>query len=175
MGLAPLLREAGSGSASQATQLKHQPEIETMNLRTRTLRPLGTLAGLNDLHREVARLFEATATPLAPVFPALNFSQTEDTAFVTAEVPGVNPADLSIQLHQGRLTIGGEWKDDAPQGENVVCHRKERPVGNFSRTIALPFEVEESAISAKCENGILTITLPRAERSKPKTIPVSIQ
>lgn len=146
-----------------------------MNLRTRTLRPLGTLAGLNDLHREVARLFEATSLPLAPVFPALNYSQNEDTAFVTAEVPGVNPADLSIQLHEGRLTIRGELKDDAPQGENVVCHRKERPTGSFSRTLALPFEVEESAISAKCENGILKITLPRAERSKPKTIPVSIQ
>ena len=155
--------------------LKFQPEIETMNLRTRTLRPLGTLAGLNDLHREVARLFEATTSPLAPVFPALNFSQNEDSAFVTAEVPGVNPADLSIQLHEGRLTIRGELKDDAPQGENVVCHRKERPTGSFSRTLALPFEVEESAISAKCENGILKITLPRAERSKPKTIPVSIQ
>lgn len=144
-----------------------------MTLRTRTLRPLGTLAGLTDLQREVARFFDATSTPLATVFPALNFSHDDESATVTAEVPGVEPSDLEIQLHEGRLTIRGEVKDDSPQGENVICHRKERPFGSFARTLALPFEVEEAAISAKCEKGILTITLPRAERSKPRSIPVS--
>lgn len=144
-----------------------------MNLRTRTLRPLGTLAGLTDLQREVARFFDTAGTPLTSVFPALNFSHDDESAVVSAEIPGVDPADLEIQLHEGRLTIRGEVKDDSPQGENVVCHRKERPVGTFTRTLALPFEVEESAISATCGNGVLSITLPRAERSKPKSIPVS--
>lgn len=144
-----------------------------MNLRTRTLRPLGPLAGLTDLQREVARLFETTTAPLATVPPALNFSHDEQAAVVSAEIPGVDPADLEIRFHEGRLTIRGAWKDDSPQGETVVCHRRERPAGEFSRTLTLPFEVEESAISAKCEKGILTITLPRAERSKPRTIPVT--
>ena len=60
----------------------------------------------------------------------------------------------------------------APQGEGVVCHRKELPAGEFVRTIALPFEVEEGKVLAKYDKGVLAITLPRAEKTKPKTIPV---
>lgn len=158
-----------------AARLKNPNQYQPMNLKTRTLRPLGTFAGLADLQREVVRLLETTAAPLTHAFPALDFSHTEEAVLLTAEVPGVDPADLKIQIHEGRLTLSGEIKDDCPQGENVVCHRKERPVGTFSRTLTLPFEVEESAVSAKCEHGVLTIQLPRAERSKPRQIPVTIQ
>ncbi|MCU0749587.1 MAG: Hsp20/alpha crystallin family protein, partial [Akkermansiaceae bacterium] len=82
--------------------------------------------------------------------------------------------DLEITLAKGQLTIRGSIKDDAPEGEGVVTHRRERVTGKFVRTVGLPFEVEDGGISASYENGVLEVTLPRAERSKPKTIPINV-
>ncbi|HLP78613.1 MAG TPA: Hsp20/alpha crystallin family protein [Candidatus Paceibacterota bacterium] len=144
-----------------------------MNQSTMTIHPWGSLATLRDLQREMSRLFEGglSATRTAR-FPLINLLSDSNEAIVTAEIPGVDPADLEISLTKGQLTIRGSVKDNAPEGEGVVCHRKERGTGPFARTFALPFEVEEGKISAKYEKGVLAITLPRAEKSKPRTIPV---
>ena len=84
----------------------------------------------------------------------------------------MDPARVEISLRKGVLTIRGNIEDDAPQGEKVVCHRRERRNGEFRRSIALPFEIEEDKITAKYDKGVLAVTLPRAEKAKPKTIPV---
>jgi HSP20 family protein len=125
------------------------------------------------MQREMSRLLDG-GLPAARTarFPLVNLLSDANEALVTAEIPGVDPADLEISLTKGQLTIRGNVKDGAPAGEDVVCHRKERGSGPFARTFALPFEVEEEKISAKYEKGVLAITLPRAEKSKPKTIPV---
>lgn len=144
-----------------------------MNLRTMTLSPWETLANLSDLQREIHRFYRnGDATDRGVRFPLLNLSSDKDGALVTAELPGVNPKELEITLDKAKLTLSGKVTDAAPAGEGVVCHRKERVSGEFSRTISLPFEVEEGKILAKCENGVLSVTLPRAEKTKPKTIPV---
>ncbi len=138
-----------------------------------TMSPWGPLAGLRDLQREMSRLFdEGTRVERTARFPLVNVLSDAEEAIVTAEVPGVDPADLEISLTKGQLTIRGTIKDVAPEGEDVVCHRKERGCGPFARTFALPFEVEEEKIAAKYEKGVLAITLPRAEKTKPRTIPV---
>jgi HSP20 family protein len=103
----------------------------------------------------------------------VNLMSDAHEAVITAELPGVDPADLEISLTKGQLTIRGTLKDHAPQGDDVVCHRKECPTGSFARTFALPFEVEEDKITAKYDKGVLAVTLPRAEKAKPRTIPVS--
>jgi HSP20 family protein len=159
--------------------VRHRARIITntentiMNQSTMTIHPWGSLAALRDLQREMSRLFEGglSATRTAR-FPLVNLLSDSNEAIVTAEIPGVDPADLEISLTKGQLTIRGSVKDGAPEGEGVACHRKERGTGPFARTFALPFEVEEEKISAKYEKGVLAITLPRAEKSKPKTIPV---
>lgn len=146
-----------------------------MNQSTITIHPWGSLAAFRDLQREMSRLFDGglSATRTAR-FPLVNLLSDSNEAIVTAEIPpGVDPADLEISLTKGQLTIRGSVKDGAPEGEGVVCHRKERGTGPFARTFALPFEVEEEKISAKYEKGVLAITLPRAEKSKPRTIPVT--
>lgn len=145
-----------------------------MNPNTMTIHPWGTFSALRDLQREMSRLFDGgLPTARTARFPLVNLLSDANEAIVTAEIPGVDPADLEISLTKGQLTIRGSVKDGAPEGEGVVCHRKERNAGPFARTFALPFEVEEDKISAKYEKGVLAITLPRAEKSKPKTIPVT--
>jgi HSP20 family protein len=144
-----------------------------MNPKTMTIHPWGTFAALRDLQREMNRLFEG-GLPAARTarYPLVNLLSDSNEAIITAEIPGVDPADLEISLTKGQLTIRGNLKDSAPEGEDVVCHRKERSRGPFARTFTLPFEVEEEKISAKYEKGVLAITLPRAEKSKPRTIQV---
>ena len=144
-----------------------------MNPITIDLSPLRTLAGLRGLQREMNRFFDTSpAANRVARYPLLNLSSDKDGALVTAELPGVDPQELEITLDKAQLTLRGKVKDGAPEGEGVVCHRKERPAGEFVRTIALPFEVEEGKVLAKYDKGVLAITLPRAEKTKPKTIPV---
>ena len=145
-----------------------------MNLRTTSLNPWEALTGLSELQREMNRFFDrGMATNRSTRFPLLNLSSDKDEALVTAELPGVDPQELEITHENRTLTLHGKMRDGAPEGEGVVCHRKERMTGEFTRTITLPFEVEEEKVHAKYDKGILTITLPRAEKTKPKTIPVT--
>jgi HSP20 family protein len=103
--------------------------------------------------------------------PALNVWSTENEAVVTAEVPGVDPKTLNLNVAGDLLTIEGERKpEDA--GQNDVYHLRERGFGTFSRTIRLPYEVEKDAVKASCAHGILRITLPKAKKLQPKQIPV---
>jgi len=144
-----------------------------MNLTSMTLNPWEPLAGLRTLQREMNRLLEDGPAHRRPArFPLVNLMSDAHETVITAEIPGVDPADLEISLTKGQLTIRGTLKDHAPQDDQVVCHRKERPTGTFARTFALPFEVEEDKISAKYDKGVLAVTLPRAEKAKPRSIPV---
>lgn len=154
-------------------QPEPQPNHITMNPANFTINPWEPLAGLRTLQREMNRLFDGGfAAQRGSRFPLVNLMSDSNEAVVTAEIPGVDPADLEINLTKGQLTIRGTLKDASPQGEEVVCHRKERPSGAFARTFSLPFEVEEDKISAKYDKGVLAVTLPRAEKAKPRNIPV---
>lgn len=145
-----------------------------MNFATMTVNPWGSFAGLRDLQREMNRLFESSPKTVRPArFPLVNVFTDTNGATITAEIPGVDPADIDVSLVKGQLTIRGILKNTAPEGENVVTHLKERGCGEFSRSIGLPFEVQEDQISAKCEQGVLTVTLPRSEKTKPRSIPVT--
>jgi HSP20 family protein len=163
-----------------ATRLHNQrgkklnPITTTMKLATMTLNPRNPFEGFRNLHREMNRIFEtAPVRDSAARFPLINLYGNPEQALLTAEIPGVDPADLEITLSKRHLTIAGVVKEQEPQGDGVVCHRKERSGSGFSRTILLPFEVEEDAITAHVDRGILEVRLPRAEKSKPKTITVT--
>ncbi len=131
-----------------------------------------TNLSLHPIHQQLLRqLVGFTGQPER--FPLFNLTSDANEALITAEIPGVNPSNLEVTLSKGRLSVRGSFEHHAPEGDGVVCHLQERPTGEFLRTIQLPFETEESAISATYQNGILTIRLPRAEKSKPRTIHVS--
>jgi HSP20 family protein len=104
--------------------------------------------------------------------PALDLYQNNDSVIAVLELPGMRKEDIEISLHDGMLTISGERKAQIQEGEQA--ERTERYVGKFRRSITLPSRVDTNKVSATYRDGILTITLPKAEEAKPKQIPVSI-
>jgi HSP20 family protein len=138
------------------------------------IHPWGALAGLSGLQQQMNRLAGGVlAMEPALHFPLVNLSSDSNEAVLTAEIPGVDPSDLEISLSKGRLIIRGAVKERMPAGDGVTCHLRECPRGSFSRALMLPFEVEEDKISARYDKGVLAVTLPRAERNRPRTIPVT--
>jgi HSP20 family protein len=102
---------------------------------------------------------------------AVDVVDTQEDIVVTASVPGLKPEDLDISLTGDTLTIKGELKVEQKVEEaNYV--RRERRYGSFQRTLSLPTMVQADKAKAEFENGVLTLTLPKAEEVKPKTIKV---
>jgi HSP20 family protein len=103
--------------------------------------------------------------------PALDLYQSNDNVTAVVELPGMRKEDIDISLHDGTLTISGESKRESSNGEKA--ERTERYIGAFRRSIALPTRVDASKVSATYQDGILKVTLPKAEEFKPKQIQVS--
>jgi HSP20 family protein len=104
--------------------------------------------------------------------PAIDLYQSNDNMIATVELPGMRKEDIEISFHDGTLTISGERKrEGSVNGE--MAERTERYIGRFRRSIALPTRVDASKVSATYMDGILTVTLPKAEEVKPKQIQVS--
>jgi HSP20 family protein len=131
------------------------------------------------LRDAVDRLFdEAFTRPWGPidggrglVSPAVDMYQTDNEVILKVAVPGVKPNDVHIAVAGDLLTIKGETKDKTDVKEKAY-HIREQRWGTFERMIALPTSVISDRAQAEFENGILTITLPKAEEVKPKTITV---
>jgi len=104
--------------------------------------------------------------------PALDLYQNNDNVVAMVELPGMRKEDIEISLHEAVLTISGECKHESSDDEKA--ERSERYVGKFRRSIALPTRVDASKVSATYKDGILAITLPKAEEAKPKQIQVSV-
>ena len=103
--------------------------------------------------------------------PTLDLYESGDNVVAVVELPGMRKQDIDISLHDGTLTISGERKRESRGGEKA--ERTERYVGAFRRSIALPTRVDASKVSATYKDGILKVTLPKAEEAKPKQIQVS--
>jgi HSP20 family protein len=104
--------------------------------------------------------------------PALDLYQSNDNLIAVVELPGMRKEDIEISLHDGTLTISGERKRENSSNDDKA-ERTERYVGTFRRSIALPTRVDAGKVSATYRDGILTVTLPKAEEVKPKQIQVS--
>jgi HSP20 family protein len=105
--------------------------------------------------------------------PALDLYQNNDNIVAVVELPGMRKEDIEISLHDGTLTIGGERKPEtSATGENAT--RTERFTGKFRRSVTLPTRVDSNKVNATYKDGILTVTLPKAEEAKPKQIQVNI-
>jgi len=107
----------------------------------------------------------------AGVFPPMNVTQDDDNFYVRAEVPGIRASELSISALRNRLSIAGRREIPEERGR-VSYHRKERAEGTFSRTVTLPTEIDAQRVDARYADGILTLTLPKAEEAKPRQIVV---
>jgi len=154
------------------------------NSLTRWQRPeLSTWPGfgrLTNLREEIDRLFEMPLAELARSSqllsgwtPAFDVYEDKDNVFVRAELPGMRKEDIDLSLHNGSLSVSGERKGEEKLTEAEV-YRSERFFGRFQRTITLPTPVAVDKIKAQYKDGILSVTLPKAEEAKPKHIDVNV-
>ncbi|HSY17294.1 MAG TPA: Hsp20/alpha crystallin family protein [Candidatus Acidoferrales bacterium] len=127
----------------------------------------GRLLNLND---ELERLFE---TPLPTWAPALDVHEDKEKFTVNLELPGLKREDISVHLEDGSLVISGERKAETVS-EGTEVHRQERYYGKFSRALTLPVAVASDKVKASFKDGILSVTLPKAEEAKPKQIDVTV-
>ncbi|MCI0552318.1 MAG: Hsp20/alpha crystallin family protein [Anaerolineae bacterium] len=103
--------------------------------------------------------------------PAIDMYQTDDEIVVKASLPGFKANDVQINITGDVLTLKGEMKhEDEKKGK--AWHMREQRWGSFQRSVTLPITVVADKAKADFENGVLTITLPKAEEAKPKTITV---
>jgi len=134
-----------------------------------------TFDELERLRHEVDRLFTDFSEGSEPLFsrayPAVNVTEDGENFYVRAEVPGVQSEDLEISVVEGRLLIGGERKVGTGDKE-ANYYRRERDGGFFKRTIGLPVRVNPAKVSASVKNGVLIVTLPKSEETKPRKIAV---
>ncbi len=106
--------------------------------------------------------------------PAVDISETEDAVVVRADVPGLAPEDLEINLSGNVLTIKGEKKQEKEEKKENF-YRVERVYGSFMRSIELPAEVDPEKVEATYKNGVLKIILPKKAESRGKTIKVKVE
>ncbi len=97
--------------------------------------------------------------------------ESRDSVKIVAELPGVKTEDVKLSLENNVLTIRGEKKQEAEE-RNERVHRYERSYGSFERAFVLPSTVDGDKITADYSNGVLTVAVPKAERSRPREIPV---
>ena len=105
--------------------------------------------------------------------PATDVFEDKDAVKIVAELPGVQPEDVKISLENNLLTIRGEKRQKAEE-TNERVHRYERTYGSFERAFSLPTTVDPEKIAADYANGVLTVTIPKAERARPREIPVKV-
>ena len=105
--------------------------------------------------------------------PALDVHDDKEAFTVTLEAPGLKKEDFEISYHDGVLSIAGERKEEKEAKERNYF-RRERFFGRFSRPVSLPADVQPDKIAAAYKDGALTVTLPKAEKAKPKQIEVSV-
>jgi HSP20 family protein len=139
---------------------------------------------MDNLRREIDEAFKGAglgrpfgSTFLSPVttrrFPLVNFSEDEGHVYIEALVPGVDPKDVDLTVLRNTVTISGERKPYVEK-EGQIVHRSELGSGKFSRTLELPVDIDSDRITAQSKDGIMLITLPKAEHAKPKKIDIKL-
>jgi HSP20 family protein len=131
--------------------------------------PFGTLVDLQNALDVFRRSDWLQSSPSAGgSYPPLNIFRKGDGFRLVAEVPGINRSDLEIQVSGRTIRLSGFKSVQYPEKASV--HRRERLQGRFDRSITLPIEVDQDGVTAECRDGILAVTLPRAERDTPRSI-----
>ncbi len=108
-----------------------------------------------------------------PWSPNVDIKETADEIVLQADVPGVDANDIDIKLEDGTLTLKGERKfQEEKKGEGY--HRIERGYGSFVRCFSVPDSVDPEKVQAAHKNGVLTVTLPKKELAKPRSVKISV-
>ncbi len=104
--------------------------------------------------------------------PAVDIYETEQNVVLKAELPGLDPKDVEVTVHEGTLFLKGERKYESEVKEENY-HHVERAYGAFSRSLALPASIDQEKVQAEFKDGVLTLTMPKREEAKAKKIKIS--
>jgi len=130
---------------------------------------------MQTLRREMDHLLERSQNYFTGTstqsFPLLNIYNQEQSVLVVAEVPGLVREDIDISFVDGTLKLSGERKS-VELGEKVAALREERGLGKFEKSIKIPVDIDSDRISAKLNDGLLSIELPKPEKVKPRQISI---
>ncbi|KHE94112.1 MAG: Hsp20/alpha crystallin family protein [Candidatus Scalindua rubra] len=134
----------------------------------------GTLEALLGLQEAMDRSFNTgffdSATTNRGVNPSVNIFEKDGEMVLIAELPGVKKEDLNIEVKGNTVRLAGERTIE--YGEDISYHRIERDSSKFDRTLRLPVNVEADRVNAEYKDGLLVLSLPRAESDKPKQITI---
>jgi HSP20 family protein len=140
---------------------------------------------LDTIRREIERVFQDAGSGRWPRvaflpgraargYPLVNVTEDEGNLYLEALAPGLDPKSIGVSTLGEQVTISGEKKPANGGVKAEDFHRNERAAGRFTRTITLPSAVDQNRAKAEYTNGILKITLPKAEEAKPKQIQVDV-
>lgn len=136
---------------------------------------------LFQFHNEMGQMFnDLFASPNEPTdetenrwSPSVDIAETDSGFEVRAELPGVKQEDVNVSVRDNVLTLRGEKRQEETD-EGKDYRRVERHYGSFQRAFTLPPNVDVEAITAAYRDGVLTLTVPKAEEAKPKEIPIEV-
>ena len=135
---------------------------------------------MNSLQREINRLFEEEMLPSAlkeralTKFPSAELQETEEAVHLKLELPGIETKDLDVQVTEESVYVSGERKSEAKTEGNGVT-KSEFHYGKFQRLIPLPTRIQNNNVTADYKDGILTLTLPKAEEGKKKVVKLNLE
>jgi HSP20 family protein len=142
--------------------------------RSTNLAPWNPVDELDRMYSELSRFLggftNMNDSPEQPFIPLADIEETDDAYIIELEVPGVSREDVTIEAKDRRVTIGGELKERERTG---ILRRQTRRVGRFNFEAVLPSDVDETGASARLENGVLTVRVPKAADAQARRIEVS--
>jgi HSP20 family protein len=144
---------------------------ETAPQRVQRWEPFGELEQLQEATAQLlGSAWSGAGTAEPRVWsPLVDIEQTEDAWIVEAELPGVDPKDVSVELNESELAITGEIKERERKG---ILRRRERPTGRFDYRVTLPGATDPEGVEARLADGVLTVRVPKPAQSRPRRIEV---
>ena len=130
---------------------------------------------LEQMRREMDRMMgEDNAATASDWVPAVDIKEEKDSFVISADLPGVDAKHIDVHAENGVLTIQGERESEKKE-KREGYKRIERAYGSFFRRFTLPDTADTDKISAKCSNGVLTVTIPKQEKLQPRKISVAVE
>ncbi|MCU1616703.1 MAG: heat shock protein Hsp20 [Frankiales bacterium] len=125
---------------------------------------------IDQLYDRVNRLFDSSSTDATERWvPLGDVEETDDAYVVDVELPGVDRDDIDIEVNGREVTVMGEIKEKERTG---ILRRRTRRVGEFQYAVTLPGDIDADNVSARLDNGVLTVTVPKSQRAKPRRVSI---
>jgi len=142
-------------------------------MKLATWDPFREMEAVLDRYRPGRALSKTEDMARADWYPSVDVSETDGAFHIHAELPGLKKDDIKVAVHDGVLTLSGQRESKHEETSGKV-HRIERSYGSFSRSFALPDNVNAELVEANYQDGILEVDIPKAEIPKPKQIEVKV-